>query len=381
MLENLHQRALLESIEGSRKGDRIEETESIQRFLRSGNIGIVTSNNAKFNIAKNALSLFGLESIQVKVPTNCFDLTPMPALFKALSGRNFSDANVFLARGRLGIAGSGSLTVMVDREGRLLSAVTSPPHHITGFSIELATFLDIFKILRRLGLISNYSGITEKTETIYSSLTFLDVARAISYRKFDAIKGSLIGKTCLLIGLYLDGLFFLDKLRNFFEDVYCFDKEKTVLSFCKNKVLNSIYGKNFDTVIDLSGYGGFRQYKNINFKRLIVEKPLSESKLPDNCVSFYANGAKTSGTMTLSVATIRRACDDLENLSGVFYAVPNLLPFESLLFNVKSKAAFMDAISFPAVTVSAMKDSLNQLDIDRAVKSRIEAINVDVQGF
>ena len=62
-----------------------------------------------------------------------------------------SDADLIIARGRLGIPGSGSLLIFIDNKGRILTCGTSPSHLIHKKSIEDAVYSEACEALEKIG--------------------------------------------------------------------------------------------------------------------------------------------------------------------------------------------------------------------------------------
>ncbi len=359
----LFKEAFEESLKGVRKGDKPEETQTLRKLLSGGRFGVVTDNDRKFTVFKSVLAMFGINDVvQIRVPTGVFDLQQIPSLSKALSGRNFKECDFYIARGRLGLPGSGAFTVIIDVYGNVLSAVTSPPHHLHGFSLETAVFFDAFRLFRRLGLTPSHRGITDRTRTVYSSFTIMDVARKIAFKKAEMLK-IFRGDTLLVIGGYLDGIFIADHLKDNFRKVFLYDKEKEVMLLSPFDRPDEGAGFDFDVIIDLTGFGGVevREKRAGKFRGKIVvsEEPsgvefLETGKKPDFFLRMVSGG-KTSGTMTLTVSAVREVSIRIEKCEGVLYAVPNLFFAESLLFNVKSSRSFLDLVEIPAVTASVRK--------------------------
>ncbi|WP_163329138.1 FeGP cofactor biosynthesis guanylyltransferase HcgB family protein [Desulfurobacterium thermolithotrophum] len=384
--------AFLESLVGNRKGDKPEETALLRERILKGKIGIVTNNKKKFTIAKKTISLFGIKNIsQIEIPTEIFDLTEIPALSKALAGRFFKSCNFYIARGRLGAPGSGALTIMIDEFGHVISAVTSPPHHLHKFSLETSVFLDIFRLLKRLGFTPFHNGITKRTKTVYSSLTPLKIAEKISERKAIPLK-NIRGKKLLIVGGYLDGIFFASILKNQFEKIHIFDIENSVLKLAGLLGLKSFFPKKefvYDVILDLTGFGGAvcRDGKVSNFKgKMIISEIASgvqefpKNGKPNFLLKLKKGKANTSGTMTLTVKTVRESAAKIEEIKGVLYAVPQLFFAESLLFNVKSAESFYELMEIPALTVSCKTEtSLRTEDIDKKITEVIENFEFELE--
>ncbi|SNR90383.1 FeGP cofactor biosynthesis guanylyltransferase HcgB family protein [Desulfurobacterium atlanticum] len=389
MSENLYpfKKGFLESISGNRKGDKKEETAAIKKLILNSKIGIVTDNVEKFKAFKHALSMFGIKKVEkISIPTEYFDLTQIPALSKALSGKYVSDCELFIARGRLGLPGSGAFTVIVDRYSNILSAVSSPPHHFHRLSTETAIFLDTINLLKRVGITPSHRGITRKTKTVYSNLSFLDIAREISRKKAETLK-NFRGKNLLIVGGYLDGIFIGEFLKKNFENIFLIDKEKEVEKISPFK---KPCGKTvFDLIIDLTGFGGAkvnrRKVEGFKGKIVICEEPSADMLLPaekeaDFKIKLKSENYKTSGTMTLSVKIARKTADRIEEENGVLYAVPNLLFSENILFNFKNGNSFLEITTmFPVITVSCVSNA--EVDgnyIDKVINQTIEELKFEL---
>ena len=66
-------------------------------------------------------------------------------------GIDQSDADLIIARGRLGIPGSGSLLIFIDNKGRILTCGTSPSHAIHQKPIEEAVYNEACEALEKIG--------------------------------------------------------------------------------------------------------------------------------------------------------------------------------------------------------------------------------------
>ena len=87
----------------------------------------------------------------LQINTNTADTSRIPALAKAYIALDQSDADLIIARGRLGIPGSGSLLIFIDSKGRILTAGTSPSHAIHKKSIEEAVYNEACEALEKIG--------------------------------------------------------------------------------------------------------------------------------------------------------------------------------------------------------------------------------------
>lgn len=77
-------------------------------------------------VLNQVLSEYNLHTAEIlHINTNTADTSRIPALAKAYMALDQSDADLIIARGRLGIPGSGSLLIFIDNKGRILTCGTS----------------------------------------------------------------------------------------------------------------------------------------------------------------------------------------------------------------------------------------------------------------
>jgi hypothetical protein len=143
-----------ESVNGQRFGDKEEELEAIKEYvLSSKKILIPTTNQTKINVINEVLNSFNLPQAEtISLPTYCADLTRMPAISKAIMALDLHDCDLIIARGRLGVPGSGSMMVLMDNKGRVLSAALSKSHVVHRKKLEDAVTDEIIHLLDRIGL-------------------------------------------------------------------------------------------------------------------------------------------------------------------------------------------------------------------------------------
>ncbi|MBM4241933.1 MAG: DUF3236 domain-containing protein [Euryarchaeota archaeon] len=151
--EKIIKNAYHESVRGERRGDKEEELSSLQENIRScRRIVVPNRNQVKTAAINEVLKKFNLPlAEQLRIHTNSADLTRTPALSKALMALDICECDLVIARGRLGVPGSGSMLVLVDGKGRLLSAATSPSHVLHGKKLEEAVKDEITHALERIG--------------------------------------------------------------------------------------------------------------------------------------------------------------------------------------------------------------------------------------
>jgi len=86
------------------------------------------------------------------IDTRFADLTRMPALNKGLMAVDTEKADLYIARGRLGIPGSGSMLIILDEKGRVLTASLSPSSVIHKEDIEERIKKELVEALNRIGI-------------------------------------------------------------------------------------------------------------------------------------------------------------------------------------------------------------------------------------
>jgi len=158
ILESCILKAYLESSRGERKGDKWEEVEAIRSYiLNVKKIVVATKNLNKYKVIREVLlkevyKEREVEISRIEVPTEAADLTRMPALNKGLIAVDTTDAQLVIARGRLGVPGSGSMLLIMDNKGRILSGSISPPSVIHRRSVEDVVREELLEALRRIGI-------------------------------------------------------------------------------------------------------------------------------------------------------------------------------------------------------------------------------------
>ncbi len=154
-LETIIKDAYNESYHGFRRGDTPHEVEIIQEYIRTATSIIVPNwNDAKITVINQVLHEFGLhQATHLQFPTNCADLSVMPVYSKARMALDMSECDLIIARGRLGVPGSGSMLLIMDNKGRILSGALSPPHILHQKSLEEAVYEEMTMALMRLGFV------------------------------------------------------------------------------------------------------------------------------------------------------------------------------------------------------------------------------------
>ena len=151
--EKMIKNAFEESENNCRFGDTLEEVREIQDYIKNaGKIYIPNKNGIKVKVLNQVLSEYNLNSAEIlHINTNTADTSRIPALAKAYMALDQSDADLIIARGRLGIPGSGSILIFIDNKGRILTCGTSPSHAIHQKPIEEAVYNEACEALEKIG--------------------------------------------------------------------------------------------------------------------------------------------------------------------------------------------------------------------------------------
>lgn len=151
--EKMIQNAFEESRNDCRFGDTLDEIAEIQEYIRNAEkIYVPNKNGIKVEVLNEVLKSYDLPEAEIlQIDTNTADTSRIPALAKAYMALDQTDADLIIARGRLGIPGSGSLLIFIDNKGRILTAGTSPSHVIHKKSIEEAVYEEACEALEKIG--------------------------------------------------------------------------------------------------------------------------------------------------------------------------------------------------------------------------------------
>ena len=153
-MEEIIKNAFIESINNIRRGDKEEEIKKIQeKIMNAKKIVVATNNEKKFKVIKDImLKICNAEIKMLDIDTRFADLTRMPALNKGLMAVDTEKADLYIARGRLGIPGSGSMLIILDEKGRVLTASLSPSSVIHKEDIEEKIKKELVEALNRIGI-------------------------------------------------------------------------------------------------------------------------------------------------------------------------------------------------------------------------------------
>ena len=142
-----------ESVNGIRKGDKEEELKSLQKYIRSCKKIVIPNHNAiKTAVINEVLKKYDISLAEhLCIHTNSADLTRCPAISKAQLALDTCDCDLVIARGRLGVPGSGSMLVLMDHKGRILTSANSPSHVLHKKKLENAVEDELTQALERIG--------------------------------------------------------------------------------------------------------------------------------------------------------------------------------------------------------------------------------------
>ncbi|ACV24542.1 DUF3236 domain-containing protein [Methanocaldococcus fervens] len=153
-MEEIIKNAFIESINNTRRGDKREEVKKIQeKIINAKKIVVATNNQKKFKVIRDImLRICNAEIKMLNIDTRFADLTRMPALNKGLMAVDTEKADLYIARGRLGVPGSGSMLIILDEKGRVLTAALSPSSVIHKEDIEERIKKELIEALKRIGI-------------------------------------------------------------------------------------------------------------------------------------------------------------------------------------------------------------------------------------
>jgi len=151
--EKMIKNAFEESRDNCRSGDTLEEISEIQDYIKNAEkIYIPNKNGIKVDVLNQVLKEYGLPEADIlKINTNTADTSRIPALAKAYIALDQCECDLIIARGRLGIPGSGSLLIFIDNKGRILTAGMSSSHIIHQKSLEKAVYEEAVEALEKIG--------------------------------------------------------------------------------------------------------------------------------------------------------------------------------------------------------------------------------------
>jgi hypothetical protein len=152
-IEESIKNAYRESANNTRTGDTTAELDAIRTVIRnSKSIVVPNRNGVKITVINEVLKEFGLtQATHLQCDTYSSDLSRMPAVTKATMALDVSESDLVIARGRLGVPGSGSMLVVMDAKGRILTAGFSPSHVIHGKPVADAVRDEMRMALERIG--------------------------------------------------------------------------------------------------------------------------------------------------------------------------------------------------------------------------------------
>ena len=206
-------------------------------------------------------------------------------------------------------------------------------------------------------------GISKTVKTLESKIKIMDIIHHIVEEKTNAVKYFLEGQEfeqILIFGAYLCGNYLAHTLLKDANEVILVDIYPHLRDIITNKKITFMDYNTFnlslrsrrlnpDLLIDITGIGGLSSEIISNFdpEVLIVENPkctydrsifeiddslerLNVGKKRGLLNTFRSSRvSKTSGTMTLTIDTILDSCNEIRELDGVLYVLPNLKYYEA----------------------------------------------------
>lgn len=151
--EKMIKNAFEESINDNRFGDTVEEVSEIRNYIKNAKrIFIPNKNGIKVEVLNQVLKEYGLPQAEIlQINTNTADTHRIPAIAKAYIALDQCECDLIIARGRLGIPGSGSLLIFIDNKGRILTAGMSPSHVVSKKAIEESVYEEAVEALEKIG--------------------------------------------------------------------------------------------------------------------------------------------------------------------------------------------------------------------------------------
>ena len=412
--EKIIKNAFEESRNNTRLGDTLEEINEIQNYIKNAKkIYVPNKNGIKVEVLNRVLKEYNLPPAEIlQVNTNTADTSRIPALAKAYIALDQSDAELIIARGRLGIPGSGSLLIFIDNKGRILTAGTSPSHVIHQKSLEDAVYEEACEALEKIGFkkegwnMDIDTGITSEVLTIKSETKLIDIFNKIISKKSTAILDYIEGlkvdtdSKIIVIGTYFTGIGIVKKLSEKYTNILLIDIYPHLKELFQTKIGGELKNNvNFssdldliyegDIVIDTTGFGGINvdESSKINTKTFIIEDPVAEDNdelLKDknninqrlnavNCqnkaiLKTKGLNTKTSGTMTLTIGILTNVLNNCLKEEGVLYSACEMGFFEEIIFKEKNIEKFVELTDKKAFKVSTIKPfSCDEL-IDNEIK-------------
>lgn len=151
--EKMIKNAFEESINDNRFGDTVEEVSEIRNYIKNAKrVFIPNKNGIKVEVLNQVLKEYGLPQAEIlQINTNTADTHRIPAIAKAYIALDQCECDLIIARGRLGIPGSGSLLIFIDNKGRILTAGMSPSHAVSKKPIEESVYEEAVEALEKIG--------------------------------------------------------------------------------------------------------------------------------------------------------------------------------------------------------------------------------------
>lgn len=251
-------------------------------------------------------------------------------------------------------------------------------------------------------------GITPAVKTIFSGFTVSDIIDSIVEKKVAAVCEWLDTKrVCpeqtLIIGSYLTGARLANRLvensRVTVVDLYPHLRQLLDRRVSFHTALAGLEPAGWDFIMDTTGLGGVSPEEVLRLntpEAFIVEDPCSDGSdktirktgrcslllglvsAPEKGALYTTGmGAKTSGTMTLTMAVLSRSMQGVLQEEGVLYSTAAMEFYERVLFNERDPDRFRELLNRPALAVS----TLNKIDCDGIIAGNLAGIRAQVEEW
>ncbi len=247
------------------------------------------------------------------------------------------------------------------------------------------------------------TGITETVKTFFSSYTIFDIIKRICEIKTDAVMGwlkkhELKPENTLIIGTYLTGAAIANRIAKK-SKVTVIDIHPHLKCLLDPRISFKPYSNGeWDFIIETTGLGGIspEKLKKFKTKTFLVEDPRSDGSditIEDfnetyerigaveaplkGILHTHGLGAKTSGTMTLTLEVIRKAINTSLQIDGVLYSSSHLNFYEGILFKEKDCKEFIQSLKKSSLIVSSLQD----IDCDTIIEDNLKKIKAYIEEW
>lgn len=252
------------------------------------------------------------------------------------------------------------------------------------------------------------TGITPAVTTIFSGFTVSDIIDAIVEKKVAAVCGWIdtVGvrpEQTLIVGSYLTGARLANRLVERSSvtvvDIYPHLRHLLDRRVSFHTTLAGLEAAGWDLIVDTTGLGGVSPEEILRLntpEAFLVEDPCSDGSdrtirktsrsslilglipAPEKGALYTAGlGARTSGTMTLTMAVLFCSMRDTLQEEGVLYSTAAMEFYERVLFQEKDPGRFRELLDRPALAVS----TLSGIDCDGIIAGNLALIRSQVEEW